>query len=807
MTPVLDAALRSWPFEPWLTASLAVTACVYFRGWRIYHRRDPVRWDYSRLASFFCGLGAIFVALASPLEPFTSLLLSVHMVQHLLLVMVAPPLIWLGAPLLPMIRGLPEPVRTYWVAPLFGISWLRRTVVWLAHPGPALVLFVLTTWAWHSPGLYDLALRSPAWHYAQHACFLISALLFWFPVVRPYPVRVLWPLWLLFPYLILADLSNTALSALLTFSDQVLYSHYSTVPRIGGGTALSDQAAAGVFMWVPGSAAFLLPLFAIGLRLLFGDGEGSRPPVSRGLLVSAKQLHPTREGEAPAEPQANGSAGASPSRAGTLPLLQPVKNGRIPLPMLAPTPTTSPRFDLLRVPILGPFLRWRYSRQTLQVPMFLLAVAVVIDGFLGPDVAPMNLAGVLPWVHWRGLLILGLLVAGNVFCTACPFMLPRTIARRFLPTGMNWPRRLRGKWLAIGLLVTFFTAYEAFSLWDSPRLTAWIIVGYFVAAFTIDGLFRGAAFCKYVCPIGQFNFVQSLASPLEVAVRDPKVCAACKTKDCIRGRDDIPGCELDLAQPRKHGNMDCTACLDCVHACPHDNIGILAGSMGKGLSDDPFRSGVGRFSQRPDIAALVFVLVFAAFANAAGMVGPVLEWEAQTRQRLGWESERPLIVGLSVLALVVAPVVLVGLAAWMSRVLGGLKQPTTVVASRFAFAFVPLGFAMWCAHYGYHLATTYEAAWPVVQRFATDHGWHALGAPVWLCGCCGVAGAWLPKAEIVLLDCGLLGTLYIAYHTARNLAPGGKWLRAIAPWAVLAVSLFALGVWIVLQPMQMRGAQ
>ena len=116
---------------------------------------------------------------------------------------------------------------------------------------------------------------------------------------------------------------------------------------------------------------------------------------------------------------------------------------------------------------------------------------------------------------------------------------------------------------------------------------------------SIDGLFRGASFCKYVCPIGQFNFVQSLVSPLEVKVRDPDVCHSCRTKDCIRGRDGIPGCELDLFQPRKAGNLDCTFCLDCVHACPHDNIGILAVAPGRDLWHEPHRSGIGRLERAP----------------------------------------------------------------------------------------------------------------------------------------------------------------------------------------------------------------
>ena len=194
---------------------------------------------------------------------------------------------------------------------------------------------------------------------------------------------------------------------------------------------------------------------------------------------------------------------------------------------LVPRPSSLPprsSFDLLRVPLLGRFLKWRHARLAMQVPLVALAGVLILDGLRGPQVGPMNLAGVLPWIHWRGLLILSLLAVGNCFCLACPFLVPRTLARRWLPTGRSWPRWLRSKWLAVVLLVLFLWAYEAFSLWDSPWWTAWLTLGYFALAFVIDSFFRGAAFCKYLCPIGQFNFVQSLVSPLEVKVRDPEVC-------------------------------------------------------------------------------------------------------------------------------------------------------------------------------------------------------------------------------------------------------------------------------------------
>ena len=105
----------------------------------------------------------------------------------------------------------------------------------------ALPLFVATTWLWHAPAAYELALRSSGWHYLQHACFLATGLLFWYPVVRPYPSRPRWSPWLLLPYLILADVQNTILSALLTFSDHVLYPYYLQVPRLGGLSALGGS--------------------------------------------------------------------------------------------------------------------------------------------------------------------------------------------------------------------------------------------------------------------------------------------------------------------------------------------------------------------------------------------------------------------------------------------------------------------------------------------------------------------------------------------------------------------------------------
>jgi cytochrome c oxidase assembly factor CtaG len=756
---VVDAVLSSWPSEPGLLISLALTAAIYLRGWFRLHRREPQRWRLGQPAAFLGGLIAILLALASPIESFSFLLLQVHMVQHLLLMMAAPPLLWLGEPLFPFLRGLPRPVRTYWIAPLFRSPVLRRFLGHLTYPVTALIVYIGATWLWHLPPIYDVALRSSSLHYVQHVTFLGAGLIFWYPVVRPYPARPHWSRWLVLPFLFLADVQNTVLAAVLTFSDRVLYPYYAEVPRLGGISAVDDQATAGILMWVPGSLAFLVPLFWIATRALFGRESSS--------LRDASRKH---------------------DRTTSI---------RLSLPVVSATPAPR-RWDLLTVPGLGHFLRWRHARLALQLPLLLLAAAVIFDGMTGPPAAPMNLAGVLPWIHWRGFVVIGLLAVGNVFCTACPFMVPRNLARRLFQPRFVWPRRLRNKWLAVALLVVFLWAYEAFALWDSSWWTAWIAVGYFASALVVDSIFRGAAFCKYVCPIGQFNFVQSLVSPMEMKVRDPAVCTRCTTKDCIRGNSTDRGCELNLFLPRKSSNMDCTLCLDCIHACPHDNVAIVAGPPAAELWHDPWRSGVGRFSRRTDLAVLVVILVFGAFANAGGMVGPVIEWQDGLRANWGQASPFWAITTYYVATLLVLPLLVVGFAAWLSQRWSG-------VATRYVFALIPLGFAMWLSHYCYHLLPSYDAAIPPIQRFAAERGLN-LGSPDWICSCCRPVADWLPRLEILVLNLGLLLSLYTGYRIALDRkAELPHTLKPLLSWATLMVLLWATGLWIVLQPMQMRG--
>ncbi|HLX84666.1 MAG TPA: hypothetical protein VKR59_12265 [Terriglobales bacterium] len=448
----------------------------------------------------------------------------------------------------------------------------------------------------------------------------------------------------------------------------------------------------------------------------------------------------------------------------------------------------------------------------LQVPLLIVSVIMILHGLFGPSLAPKNLATTLSWLHFRGVLVLVLLCAGNFFCLACPFMLVRQMARRVFTPRFNWPRALRNKWISVALFVLILFTYELFDLWSSPWWTAWLIIGYFLSVLVVDGFFKHASFCKFVCPIGQFNFVASTLSPLEVKVRDQVVCTSCVTKDCIRGRREasadrtselvvIRGCELALFQPRKVGNMDCTFCLDCVHACPHDNIGILSRMPGTELLTDPLRSGIGYFSKRKDLAALAIVFTFGALLNAFGMVSPVYAVENWLGKMLHVSLEAPVLGLIFIFFLVVEPVLLLLVAGWLAITWGGVRRSLLSTVVRYTYGLVPLGFGMWLAHYGFHFLTGLYTIIPVTQSAVASLGHAFLGQPRWTLT--GLSANVVQVVEIGFLLLGFAGSLAVTHGLAEEDSPAGS-LRVFIPWATVCAVLWVASMWLIFQPMEMR---
>jgi putative membrane protein len=268
---------------------LFVAALIYATGWWHYRSRLPGRYGAPQLCAFLAGLACLWVAIASPLDEAADISLSAHMVQHLVLLTIAPALLLLGDPLLPLLRGIPNALRRKVVSPL---QWraLRGALRAITQPLATLLLSSATLWSWHSPALYQLALRVPAIHAVEHASFLVSGVLFWYPVVQPWPSRSRWPRSAMIPYLLAADVQNTLLAAVFTFSDRVLYPYYELHNRVTEASALNDQVLAGVIMWVPMSLVYLVPTVLIIVRLL-------SPATAHRRAATAPQGRATRTGE------------------------------------------------------------------------------------------------------------------------------------------------------------------------------------------------------------------------------------------------------------------------------------------------------------------------------------------------------------------------------------------------------------------------------------------------------------------------------------------------------------------------------
>jgi len=268
MPPEYRAVFAEWSPPVFLTGMLVLTAILYVRGWLAIRRTRPALFPAWRLAAFLLGLATIWISIGSPMDGFADALLSAHMVEHLLLMSFVPPLLLLGYPVVPLLRGLPRGFTVRVAGPLLRLKALRRLGLFLTMPLVAWLAMNLIFLGWHVPAAYDFALEHEHWHEFEHICFLGSSILFWWPLIRPWPASAHSLGWWALPYLVMADIVNTALSAFLAFCDRPVYGYYLREPNAFHISPLSDQALGAVIMWVIGSLVFLVPAALLTIHLL-----------------------------------------------------------------------------------------------------------------------------------------------------------------------------------------------------------------------------------------------------------------------------------------------------------------------------------------------------------------------------------------------------------------------------------------------------------------------------------------------------------------------------------------------------------
>jgi cytochrome c oxidase assembly factor CtaG len=263
-----QVVLQSWSTPIGVNVALCLSVLVYVRGWFRLYKVVPGLISLWRLAAFLAGIISVWVAIGSPLEALDDVLLSVHMIQHLLLMAIAPPLILLGAPAMPLLHGLPQSIASSVVGPFLRWRLLKRLGSFFTRPAIAWLAATFALIVWHLPAVFELALRWDWLHHLEHACFFGAGLLFWWPVVQPWPSAARRPQWLIPLYLFLATLPCDALSGFLAFCDRVVYPSYLAAPRILKMSALQDQECAAALMWVCVTFIFLVPAVIVTVRIL-----------------------------------------------------------------------------------------------------------------------------------------------------------------------------------------------------------------------------------------------------------------------------------------------------------------------------------------------------------------------------------------------------------------------------------------------------------------------------------------------------------------------------------------------------------
>lgn len=293
MDPVLKALLLSWEWRIELIVILLLAGTFYTRGWR--HLRGVRQGEKSRLATggrlaaYLSGLVVLGIALMSPIDVLGGQFFFMHMIQHLLLVMIVPPLLLFANPLPFFMWGLPLSARRQMGRMLRRKSGFRRRLRSFTAPGIVWMLFVVALLGWHDPGAYQAALRDEFVHDLEHLSFFATAMLFWWHVIGAGPrIHSRMRQGALVAYVLSVVPPNMAAGVAIAFSSQPIYPYYVGVPRLWGMTVVEDQTLGGIIMWIPGSMMYILAALILIARWV--QSEDEKPPLPESQWATEESM-------------------------------------------------------------------------------------------------------------------------------------------------------------------------------------------------------------------------------------------------------------------------------------------------------------------------------------------------------------------------------------------------------------------------------------------------------------------------------------------------------------------------------------
>ncbi len=462
--------------------------------------------------------------------------------------------------------------------------------------------------------------------------------------------------------------------------------------------------------------------------------------------------------------------------------------------------------NLLEIGWLRRLLTARALQPALQIPLLALMAIVVFLGFLDVQDGGVNLATKLTWTIWWAGIIFTFVLAGRVWCLACPFGALNEWTARLTRAWRRLPRAFRNIWWATGAFVLLTWADEQLGIVRSPSVTAWIVLVFAALAVAVGLRYERRSFCRYLCPIGGLIGLYSMTAPVELRVKDCQTCRTDPDKTCYRGGPAAPGCPMFEFPQTMDRNNYCTLCAACVTGCAHDNLVLRFRSFGKDL----WAAGRRAVDEAYLAVALVglTLLVTAQMLNAwPGWVSALARWlPAAVRGALKPVTYLTAVESAVLLvgALAVGPLLVLAAAAVADRLASphrlGLRRTFVV----FGYMFIPIGLAVHLAHNLSHLLLEGGGIVPVVQRAA------ALWTPFWLGEPDWQVPPIAPGPVVGLLQTAVVVAFFVLSllvgHrlSLRAYAEPRSAFRALVPFAVLSLAFTVLSIILLQQPMGMR---
>ncbi|GIK64381.1 MAG: hypothetical protein BroJett018_21750 [Chloroflexota bacterium] len=447
------------------------------------------------------------------------------------------------------------------------------------------------------------------------------------------------------------------------------------------------------------------------------------------------------------------------------------------------------------VPFLRGILKSRLFQPVLTLTTLFFFTLAIVTGLFGTPVGNRNFGIVFVWIVWWGLLIILLVpFLGRLWCAACPIPVPgEWLQRRGIInrrqgrlSTLRWkfPKRLRNMWLQnFGFLgIAIFSAI----ILTRPEVSAWLLLGFSLIGIVLSILYENRVFCRYVCPVGGFIGLYSLMAPIEVRVADPQVCATHTPKDCIIGNEYAYGCPWMVFPGTLERNTYCGMCMECIKACPKNNVVINLRPVGSDLMVAKER--------RLDEAYKAFIMLACALLYSAVLLGPwgwLKQW-ANMDTLPHWL----IYAGVFLLANLLLLPGLFTLTALLSRRWGGVQVPLRQLVTDYAYTLVPLGLTAWIA-FSFSLVFTNGSYAFGVLSDPFGWGWNLFGT---------TESAWtpfgsslIPFLQTGILTAGMLFAVNTAYKIAGQHTPNPRQaLRGMLPVAGFITSITFVFLWLYL---------